>query len=62
MKRKDALVVLKVAGYHNDTATFARTYVEHRISFAKANEAWRIGQMAKANGVRCVCHDCKAKV
>jgi hypothetical protein len=32
MKRKDALTVCKVAGYHQDRATFTRVYIENRIS------------------------------
>lgn len=59
MKRKDALTVCKVAGYHNDRVTFTRVYIENRISRTAADEAWRSGEAAKRAGVRCVCADCQ---
>jgi hypothetical protein len=51
--------LLRVAGYHEDRATFTRLYIENRISKKNADEAYRSGRQAKAAGVRCDCHDCK---
>lgn len=61
MTRKDALLVCKVAGYHQDRATFTRVYIENRISRPAADEAWRSGMAAKRAGIPCVCAECKAK-
>jgi hypothetical protein len=58
MKRKDALVVLRAAGYHNDSKMFARVYVEHRISYTAALKEWNLGTVLKNNGVPCTCYHC----
>ena len=60
MKRKDALRLITFAGYHGDRATFTRLYIEHRISLAAGNEAFRAGARAKERGIRCGCSDCTA--
>ena len=59
MKRKDAIAAIRYAAYHNDVATAQRLYVEHRISYATYQEAWRAGKAAKSRGVRCGCAECK---
>lgn len=61
MKRKDALNLLKFAGYHGDNATFTRVLIEERVSRASAQEAYLTGARARRNGVACGCNDCKAK-
>ncbi len=58
MTRKIALDVLRIAGYHNDSKIFVRTYVENRISLAAANKEWRLGQSMKTAGAPCSCRDC----
>jgi hypothetical protein len=59
MTRKDALVALQVAGYHADRKTFARIYVENRISLTVAQEAWKQGERQKQKGMPCRCVTCK---
>lgn len=59
MKRQDALAWLRIAGYHNDQAQFARIYVENRISYQVAIGKFREGIQARANGMKCSCQDCK---
>jgi hypothetical protein len=61
MKREHALTKLRVAGYHDDRATFTRTYVEERVSYAAAKAAYAEGRAARARGVPCDCHDCKTE-
>lgn len=58
MTRKEALAALKVAGYHDDSKTWARTYTENRISYAAAKTAWMDGQAARQRGVPCHCYTC----
>lgn len=62
MKRKDALAYMRIAGYHDDKARFTQLYMEHRISRPVADDAWREGVRAKANGMRCSCSDCNKRV
>jgi hypothetical protein len=59
MDRKTALVVLRVAGYHDDMKTWMRAYVENRVSHAAAKTEWQRGKEMRAAGVACTCHDCK---
>ena len=59
MKREDAITKLRVAGYHGDRATFTRTYVEERVSYAAAKKAYEEGRAMHARGVVCACHECK---
>lgn len=58
MKRKDAISSLVSAGYHNDSATWSRVYIENRISYAVAKKAWGDGASAKKRGARCSCFEC----
>lgn len=57
-KRALALERLKYAGYHGDTAALVRLYVQNRISYPVAQEAYRRGQNAKIFGVKCTCSAC----
>lgn len=57
-KRESALVNCRVAGYHNDSKLFVDAYIENRISYQKAEEAWREGVRAKRNGMKCGCYNC----
>lgn len=59
MKRKDALTALRTAGYHDDRRTWTHLYVENRISFHVAENAWNDGRRAKIAGVKCNCHECR---
>jgi len=60
MTRKNALTVLRIAGYHEDMRTFTRVYVENRVSLQVARREYAAGQQAKANGIACHCHECCA--
>jgi hypothetical protein len=57
-RREVALTKIRVAGYHEDRATFTRTYIEERVSYQVAKNAYADGQRFRASGVRCTCHDC----
>jgi len=58
-KRQTALALAKIAGYHEDTATFTRLIIESRVARPAMNEAFLIGRQAKASGVKCNCYECK---
>lgn len=60
MNRKTALVLARVAGYHQDSKAFTRIWVEARVSKAKLNEEWRRGWAMRQAGVPCTCMECKA--
>jgi hypothetical protein len=59
MKRKDALIYIKVAGYHGDNAALTRLYIENRISLKSAYEAYEKGIRAKQAGISCSCISCR---
>jgi hypothetical protein len=61
MKRTDALVVIRVAGYHSDMRTFTRTYTENRVSYAAAWAEYQRGSAMREAGVPCSCPDCNRK-
>lgn len=61
MKRDVALALARVAGYHADSAAFTRLIIEARVGRPHMNREWAAGQNAKAGGVRCDCHACRAK-
>lgn len=44
MTRKAALATLKAAGAENDRKTWARVYVENRVSLPVALQMWREGE------------------
>ena len=44
LPRKAALQAIKAAAAQGDRKAFARLYVENRISYAAAQEAWREGE------------------
>ena len=58
MTRKKALGTCRLAGYHDDSRSFVRAYVENRISYAAAKKEWDIGARMKAAGVPCACPGC----
>src|SRR6266404_763357 len=59
MNRKAALGACRVAGYHDDTRSFVRAYVENRISYTSAKTEWNRGAQMKKAGVVCDCFFCK---
>jgi hypothetical protein len=59
MNRKTALGVCMLAGYHDDTRSFVRAYVENRISYGAAKAEWNRGAQMKRAGMPCGCHSCK---
>ena len=62
VKRSTATDLMRVAGYHGDTRTFARLLVEQSVSRFTSLEAWRSGERAKAAGVKCTCIVCNEHV
>lgn len=61
-QREVSLGLAKLAGYHNDSFSFARAYTEARVSYSNMLAAWREGVKAKKNGVPCGCFECKRSV
>lgn len=59
MDKKTALVLAKVAGYHNDSALYTRVRIESRVSMNNLHKKWFQGQRAKEAGVKCDCRDCQ---
>lgn len=59
MKRADALAWIRIAGYHDDTASYTRLYIENRVSYTAARAAFTAGRAQRAAGSRCTCSDCK---
>lgn len=59
--RKSALVLIRVAGYHNDQEAGLRVYVENRISLQVYKQEFRRGFAMKAAGVKCSCIDCNRR-
>ncbi len=60
MKRKDAIALAKIAGYHDDEKAIIRLRVENRISYSVLQEAYLQGARKRAKGMPCTCSDCKA--
>src|SRR3954454_6067015 len=58
MKRADALNAIMHAGYHNDTKTGIRIYIENRVSFKAYKEKFKEGAKRKINGQGCSCSEC----
>lgn len=58
MKRADAIAYLRLAGYHDDRGEFTRLYIENRISYASAKQAFADGRAMRENGVKCGCRAC----
>ena len=50
-KRELAIARLRIAGYDDDRKTWMRTYVENRIGYAVAQEAWQQGVALRQAGV-----------
>ena len=59
MKREQAIDLLRFAGYHGDRTSFTRLYIENRVSYAAAKQAYSQGEAAKSRGLGCGCNDCK---
>ena len=60
MKRKDALNLIRYAGYHNDTAMGMRVYVENRVSYKAYLDTFRKGIKDRQNGRACTCSSCNS--
>lgn len=60
MQRKALIAAIVVAGYHDDTKTGTRLFVENRIKRADYDAAFNHGRQAKANGTPCTCFKCKS--
>lgn len=58
-KRQTALTLARIAGYHEDTATFTRLIIESRVARPAMNEAFLNGRTARASGMKCNCYECK---
>lgn len=59
-KRDNALARIKFCGYHQST-DWLKYYIENRISYQAAQEAYRAGYQAKVAGVKCNCQECTTK-
>ena len=51
--------VIKIAGYHEDTATLNKYMTEPGFGFKNAIKAWRMGVNMRLYGVACPCVVCK---
>ena len=58
MTRDTAIILLKIAGYHDDNRSFVRLYVENHISITNARLAFDQGAKMRMMGVPCHCHQC----
>jgi len=59
LKRTDALILLRSAGYHNDVTSFTRLYLENQVSRPAADAEWRRGAAMRDAGVLCTCTTCR---
>lgn len=59
MKRSLLISYMRIAGYHADGAAFARLYVENRVSYEVAKQAFHEGKRMRASGLPCTCSACK---
>ncbi len=60
MKRKDALNLIRYAGYHLDLDKAIRVYVENRISYQVYVNTYREGIEAKLSNLPCTCSICNS--
>jgi hypothetical protein len=58
MNRKDAIRLLRYAGYHQDSKRFVSVYIENHISYTNAIKEYREGYQSRINGMKCNCQDC----
>lgn len=58
-QRETALTLARIAGYHDDSATFTRLIIEKRVNRQAMQEAFLNGRQAKASGMKCSCHNCR---
>ncbi|AIG04669.1 hypothetical protein HZ99_21700 [Pseudomonas fluorescens] len=61
MTRKDAIALIKLAGYHGDTKTALRIYTENRVSYTAYSEAYARGAQLKQEGMACTCFECNPR-
>lgn len=61
MKRKDAIELLKLAGYHEDSSAFTRVYLDSNLSRNAADAAYNLGYELKEGGMPCTCAKCIEK-
>lgn len=59
MTRAQALAAARVAGFHNDSATYTRLCIEERVNRIDMRAAWAEGVRAKSKGVACDCRACQ---
>jgi len=50
-QRELTLAHLRIAGYDNDSATWTRLYIENKISYAAAKQAWAEGVRMREAGI-----------
>lgn len=60
LNRKNATLLMMVAGFHDDRRLWNRVYVQTAVSFTAGTEAWLTGQQARRAGVACSCAECRA--
>ena len=62
MTIKEALSIIKFAGYHGDDRTATRIYCENRIGYQRFIEALNDGRRARKAGVPCNCPQCRREL
>jgi hypothetical protein len=61
MTRKQTIVEMRIAGYHNDQHRRVELLVTGRVNREILNLAWDDGVMAKELGTACSCYECVRK-
>ena len=55
---QSVIILLKIAGYHDDVETFCRLYARYKVPMSEASLAYEQGGAMRKNGVPCHCHQC----
>lgn len=58
MTASNAIAWMQFAGYHGDTAAFARLLVDREVGDLVADDAWIQGVRLRQSGAGCGCADC----
>jgi hypothetical protein len=60
-RRETSLTLARIAGYHENTASLTRLYIESRVSRRAMTQAFQNGRLAKKSGAKCHCHECRTE-
>ena len=61
IKRADAIMAIRYAGYHNDVGKALRLYIDNRVSYQAYTKAYVEGIRLREKGTPCGCSDCKGE-